>query len=452
MKKSILVIGALLLTGSPVAASTTDYDARLQALETTVQQLISKLSDKDQQIINLQQQLGSIKLPGQLSQADLGHKTESPSLSADEVKDIVLAVTSEQQAASPLAKFNFGGYGEIHANINEGSDDDGFSNDQIDIHRLVAYVGYEFADWIKFNSEIEIEHAMVSSGDSGELEVEQAYFDFLLNDYANIRAGRMLIPVGHLNTHHEPTLFNGVERPNFYKYIIPTTWWSDGAGLFGSFGEISYQALVIGGVDGSEFADAGIRGSRIKERPSLNDPAYTVRFDYTPIASKDMQLRLGTSLYYSGLDNGNKGKDPGVDGDLTIYEADFNATIHDFDFTGAVAFEKIDEAKSLGNNVAEEIFGYYFETAYHFWPDQWKKGKLAKSDAIVFVRYDEYDTQYDMPSGVQRDANLDRHDWTMGLTFKPINNIAIKADYQIRKSAGDTDPDNTINLGIGWRF
>src|SRR5512139_638686 len=47
-------------------------------------------------------------------------------------------------------KFTLGGYGEIHANFGEGK-----APDQVDIHRLVAYVGYEFADWLRFHSEIE---------------------------------------------------------------------------------------------------------------------------------------------------------------------------------------------------------------------------------------------------------------------------------------------------------
>ena len=34
----------------------------------------------------------------------------------------------------------------------------------------------------------------------------------------------MLIPMGITNEYHEPTLFNGVERPSIASVIIPTTW------------------------------------------------------------------------------------------------------------------------------------------------------------------------------------------------------------------------------------
>lgn len=447
MKKIIVLFWALALSAAPAVAG--EYDDRLATLEATVKKLIGQLADKDKNIEDLQQKVSGVSEGKNAATATEGGKVV---LSREDVRQVVEEINMEQESSSALSKFSFGGYGEIHATIAEGDDADGDSNDQLDIHRFVAYIGYDFADWLKFTSEVEIEHAMVSSGDSGELEIEQAYLDFLLTDYANVRVGRTLVPVGYLNQHHEPTNFNGVERPNFYKSIIPTTWWSDGVGLFGSLGDLSYQVSVLGGLDGSEVSSSGIRGSRLKERPSLNDPAYALRLDYTPFASRDLKLRLGTSFYYSGLNNGNKGDDPDLQGDLTIYEADFNLNVKDFDLSGAMAWEEIGGVENLAAGVAEEIFGYYLEAGYHYFPASWQTGKLAKADAVFFVRYDDYDTQDKMPSGVLADPSKDRHDWTMGLTFKPVPNVVVKADYQILKSEAATDPDNTINLGIGWQF
>jgi len=68
------------------------------------------------------------------------------------------------------------------------------------------------------------------------------------------------------------------------------------------------------------------------------------------------------------------------------------------------------------------------------------------------VRYDDYDTQYKMPSGVPENPAGDRYEWTMGLSFYPIPNFVIKADYQIREDGTDEDLDDLFNLGIGWQF
>ncbi len=347
-------------------------------------------------------------------------------------------------------KLHIGAYGEMHANFGEAD-----GADLIDLHRLVLYLGYDFNDWIRFHSEWEIEHGFVADGAGGEFVIEQASFDFLLSEKFNIRAGRVLTPLGIINKWHEPTLFNSVERPSFAKYIIPTTWSSDGVGIFGRISEsLSYEAYVVGGLDGSQFnATDGIRNGRIKERPSLHEPAVTGRVDYYAFrADPDRSLRLGLSGYYGGLDNGNKGANPGVSGDIAIYSADFQYSAGRFDFLGAVAHTQIDGAKRIGNGTAEETFGWYLEGAYHIMPDEWKAGKLAKSDAVVFPRYDDFDTQYRMPDGVSRDPAGDRTEWTIGAAFWPTPDLVIKADYQIPDDGTGDKVGHKINLGIGFAF
>jgi len=353
---------------------------------------------------------------------------------------------------SGLSKLKLGGYGEVHANFTEGTE-----SDKADFHRMVLYLGYDFADWISFHSETELEHAFVSDGD-GEISLEQAYIDFMLTGKFNVRAGRILTPIGIINSRHEPPTFNGVERPSFATNIIPTTWSSDGVGVFGSLNpSLSYEAYVVGGLDGSQFSStSGIRGGRIKERPSLNDPAITGRLDYYPLfeslSRSDQSLRLGASGYFGGLDNGNNGSNPGIDGEVGITSADFEYSVQKLDFRGVVAHINIDGAKGIGNNVADEILGWYLEGAYHCMPDEWKTGKLARSDATVFLRYDDYDTQYKMPSGVAANPAGDRSDWTFGTNFYLTPNFVIKADYQIRDDESGSDLDDLFNLGVGWAF
>ncbi|MHC4479693.1 MAG: porin [Planctomycetota bacterium] len=356
-------------------------------------------------------------------------------------------------ANSWVDRLTLGGYGEIHANF-----DGGESRDQIDIHRLVLYLGYDFSDWIKFHSETELEHAFVSDESGGELSIEQAYVDFLLSEAFNVRLGRILTPLGIINKTHEPPTFHGVERPSFAKFIIPTTWSSDGVGIFGALSpSLRYEAYVVAGLDGSKFnALNGIRGGRIKERPSLQEPAVTGRLDWHPFITRpvahDQRLRLGVSGYYGGLNNGNEGQDPDIDGSIRILSADFEYSLSQFDFRGAIAHTDITGAHEIGNGTASEMFGWYLDAGYHFWPDAWKQGKLAEADAVAFVRYDDFDTQYRMPSGVPRDPAGDRTEWTLGVNFYLQPNFVLKADYQIRDDESGQDLDDLFNLGVGWTF
>ncbi len=60
------------------------------------------------------------------------------------------------------------------------------------------------------------------------------------------------MPMGIINEYHEPTTFNGVERPLIDKYIAPTTWREIGFGATGILLPLSikYQAYVMNGFNG----------------------------------------------------------------------------------------------------------------------------------------------------------------------------------------------------------
>ena len=82
--------------------------------------------------------LGCISLTA-VASANLEERIEALELSAQ---------MSEQQN-----KLSLGGYGELHVNSKQDGGDSTF-----DYHRAVMYVGYQFNDWIRLNSEIELEH------------------------------------------------------------------------------------------------------------------------------------------------------------------------------------------------------------------------------------------------------------------------------------------------------
>ncbi len=433
LSAALAVALVLNMTAVPAAQAETS-DEKIARLEKIVQILVQKVETLENQSAHKQVQ---------------DHKRQQ---SLDDLTTKVAVL----ETAAPIAtadhsfdKLHIGGYGDIHVNFQEAD-----GADIIDFHRLVLYFGYDFSDWIKFHSEWELEHAFVSdSADGstgGEFVIEQAYVDFHLSDPFNVRAGRILTPLGIINEKHEPTTFNGVERPSFAKHIIPSTWSSDGLGVFGSINpSLSYQAYIVGGLDGSGFSSSGIRGGRIKERASLHDPAVTGRLDFLPCPDKD--LRFGVSGYYGGLNNGNEGARPGVDAKIAIVSADFEYSVGKFDFRGVVAHTDIDDTSDLASGTAEETFGWYAEAGYHFMPDEWKKGKLAKADAVAFVRYDVFDTQYEMPSGVAADPSLDRREWTLGVNFYLTPQFVVKADYQNQQSeAGKSD--DRFNLGLGFEF
>ena len=127
-----------------------------------------------------------------------------------------------------------GAYGEILYNQPEDS------NGELDVQRLVLLFGYRFNDKTQFITEIEVEHVE-------EVFVEQAFVNYNVAPNVNLRGGLMLVPMGIINEFHEPTTFNGTERPAVDNVIVPTTWREIGLGVTGRFNSISlgYQAYYV---------------------------------------------------------------------------------------------------------------------------------------------------------------------------------------------------------------
>jgi len=128
----------------------------------------------------------------------------------------VLPILKGQESNEPLNlsssilakkedKLVFGGYGQV--DYSRQFIENRSLNSSIDVSRLILSMGYSFSSKTSFFSEIEFEHVK-------ELYVEQAFVNHSFNDFLTFRAGLMLIPMGIINEYHEPTTFNGVNRPS----------------------------------------------------------------------------------------------------------------------------------------------------------------------------------------------------------------------------------------------
>ena len=175
---------------------------------------------------------------------------------------------------------SIGGYGE--GRYQTFVDNEEGSKDNADFVRLVAYLGYKFNDRILFNSEIEFEHA--STGKDGSVSVEFASLDFFIDPIANIRAGLLLIPMGFVNTIHEPPFYFGNNRPEVERRIIPSTWREVGVGLFGQIMPgLTYNAYAVSGLNAEDFGSSGIRGGRQAGSKALaEDIAFVGSLSYSP--------------------------------------------------------------------------------------------------------------------------------------------------------------------------
>ena len=340
------------------------------------------------------------------------------------------------------------GYMDFHFNNPEKEDP------RFDFHRFVLLFSHSFTDRIRFVGELELEHAVVEGLEkNGELELEQAYVDFLVAPKLNLRAGMLLVPVGIINERHEPPSFQGVERPFVDTVIIPSTWFEAGAGIHGELGQgWRYRAYVMAPLDASEFnAEEGIRGGRQKGvEANTRSLAHTGRLEYVGLPG----LSLGTSYWY-GKTSGISFPDVNsrvllgeVDGRYRNGNLEFRSQyVHLFLDGAADLNSRIQRTVGVSPNIAEQIRGLYLESTYFVLPH------AAPRELALFLRYENFDTQYRMPTGFLPLKRFDRSAWVLGFTYYPDPDVAVKFDYSIvRNQSSLVNAPNSLNLGLGWWF
>lgn len=362
---------------------------------------------------------------------------------------LIGCLMAPQFALAQLQNATLGGYGELHYNdvtYNANADQ---TPGQLDFHRFILFAGYNFNDWISFRSELELEHTLLEADEGGEIALEQAYVDLRFEREFGLRAGLLLIPVGIINPIHEPPTFNGVERPNVERNIIPSTWRESGIGIYGQFGSgWSYEAYAMAGLDASGISGNGIRGARQSGFESSTDNfALTGRLEYQP----NLNLKLGTSYFFSDLST-NSVYDDNLTGTMFhLAEAHAIFTNQGFEARLLGIYSTISEVGQLnnifGNGAGESQYGAYLELGY----DLLRLSNLdTEQQLVLFGRGEVYDTQYTTVD-VADNLENERYEYTFGFTYKPASKVAFKADYQLLQSAGTKDI-HQLNLGIGYNF
>ncbi len=356
----------------------------------------------------------------------------------------LLTLASAPLVAQEEEQTTVGGYGELHYNEPDGS-----ARGQLDFHRFVLFLSHTFSDRVSFQSEIEIEHTRIEAGedDGGELALEQAYIDWRFADVSGLRAGIVLIPMGIINERHEPATFNGVERPNVDRNIIPTTWREAGIGAYGRFSDaLAWQAYVVAGLKADGFSGSGaIRGGRQSGfRSDPSNPSLAGRIDYLAGAS----MRFGGSVFAGNTTSGDSAMG---DGRLLLFSGDAEFSTGNFTARAVGAYGSIGDADDInaayGNAVADNFYGYYGEGAYDIMPHI---DPTTGTSLILFARYEKYNTQSSV-TGFTANPAYDRDEVTIGATLKPTFNTAFKVDYQFLNNGADVNT-GILNFGIGYQF
>jgi hypothetical protein len=371
-------------------------------------------------------------------------------LTEEESRALGVAPSASKVYSREEQGVSIAGYGEVLLENYAANNQAGVGGGPVskfDALRAIIYTGYRFNDKIVFNSEIEIEHAK-------EAYLEFAYVDYNVTDNLTLRGGLLLIPLGLVNEFHEPNVFIGAKRPVTEQVIIPSTWRENGGGVLGNFGPVSFRAYIVNGMNGTKFSSSGFRGGRQKGgKAKAGDMAFAGRLDVTPTPG----VFAGVGIYRGGSDQGQVKDSNGneISMGTTIVEVHGQAQVRGIDIRGLFAQASVDNAGvastalglSSGSPIADTLRGGYLQVGYNL---------LSQVDSPIaslmpYVRIETVDTQYRVPTGFTRDLKRDGTYKTFGMELKPINNVALKAEYAVIINTLGSGR-NQFNLNLGYAF
>ena len=380
----------------------------------------------DEKLQILQQEIDQLK-------AEQAGKTAAQSSSSD--------YGSMLDRSSGLANgsTNFIGYGEAgYSKFRQSGDA------TADLARFVFGFNHRFDERLTVHSEVEFEHAVVSSEDQGEAEIEQAWVNYKLNDGVNFKGGLFLIPIGILNETHEPPTYYGVQRNQVETRIIPTTWRELGVGTHGIVADgFSYDVGVTTSFNAGKLDDplTGMRSAH--QEGQLADARNLAVYGA-------LNYRLPGLLVGGGVFTGDTGQNGAVNGvpspalegvaaRFTLWDvhAQYRAagldvqvlyasgTLGDADkVTAAIlAANQADPTQAFA--APKSMKGWYVQTAYHLY----KKGNF---DVAPFVRYERIDIRQaeDPANGLLQDPRNDERIKVAGVNFWVHPQVVLKADIQ----------------------
>jgi len=405
------------------------------------------------------------------TQADLEAKVAALAQQLQEVQRELAALKSQQQptnasatapAAAPAAMAATGraepdrnvvdwfGYGEL--SYSRPTDDS--AGTTADVGRFVLGASYRFDERTRFISELEVEHAIASADDAGEVEVEQAWIEREISDTIYAKFGLFLIPSGLLNESHEPTRYYGVFRNFVETAIIPTTWREIGAALEGNTtAGLRWDVGITTGHDLSAW-DATSEEGLESPLGSIHQEGQLARagdlssfgaLNYTGIPG----LRVGGSVVYGDISQGQPGFDSNK---LLLWEGHARWTPGAWDLSALYARGEISDTAAInltlvGNPVLipESFYGWYAQAAYvATLPNSWTLAPFAR-----FERVNTGAGYAFIGAGLTPAALEAEEITTLGVNLNIASGVVLKLDYQMFDLNSDAD---RVDLGLGYAF
>ncbi|WP_310626404.1 hypothetical protein [Limnohabitans sp.] len=320
--------------------------------------------------------------------------------------------------------------------------------------RAVLGFGYRFNDRTRFAAELEVEHAVVSKNDSGEVAFEQLYVEHDVSDGLSAKMGLFLLPVGYMNESHEPTRYYGVTRNLVETAIIPSTWRELGLGLRGTQdSSLRWDAGVVTSFDLTKWPtdSAETKESPLGAIHQEGQRAKAVSLGYYGALNYDgvPGVNFGGSLFQGGIGQ----KQPTIaspNASVTLAEMHTKWQVGSWDLSALAAqgrFHDVSAFNASGNGVnpvPNQFRGWYTQAAYRLW----RKGDTS---LVPFTRYERVNTALGFSGlgGLAPANEPDTKVWTVGASYYLHPQVVVKMDMQKYQNNSALD---RFNMGLGFHY
>ncbi len=421
------------LAGSAAAQSASEAE-----LARKLDQLAAELAAVKAQLVQLQQQRSAPAGPA------VPVTPVAPGAAAAAMPPPAPAAAAPTTPATVITS-----YGEINYNRPTRAS----QNAQADLRRFVLGYQHRLDERTKVVAELEVEHAVASAGDAGEVALEQAYVERQLSPNLALRAGLFLMPAGLLNENHEPTAFYGVERNFVETAIIPSTWREGGVQLVATLDNgLTLQGGLVTGFDLNKWDATSSEGRESPLGATHQELALARSHDIALFGAANWRgipgLLLGASLF-SG--NATQAQTP-ARSRITLWDVHARWTPGRWDLSALYARGSISNSAALnaplvGNPtlIPSRFDGAYAQAAYRLW----SRGDLALSPFVRWERFNTAAAFADLGAGLTPDAARSERVLTAGANLLVGQGLVVKADVQRFREAPDL---NRVNLGLGWNF
>ncbi|HEY8098916.1 MAG TPA: hypothetical protein VIE65_22865, partial [Methylobacter sp.] len=221
----------------------------------------------------------------------------------------------------------------------------------------------------------------------------------------------------------------------------------------------------VNGLNATGFTSDGItegRGGGSNAR--AENFGYVARVDYDPTALPG--VTVGGSAYVGNSGQNQTFAGQKVDAFTQLYEAHVQWKYRSLEFRTLGSWGHIADAAQLtaaniarngpvdpdhpnaGQVVGSQNYGFYTELGYDVLPLLWQD---TTQYLAPFFRYEKLNTMAKAPAGYANDPTKDWQIYQVGLQYKPIPNVVIKADYRNYVAKQGPLADD-FNLGFGFIF